>query len=261
MNRLLRSSKFQAAIAAIVGCVAVALGMSEDKADQIASSIMTVITVLTGIYMATAAAEDVAAKLKAGSSQPPQPAKPPNIVPMLMLLVMAAPLLTLSSGCSFLMPGADVRQAAEARSETSWDKDSNLSLSENTTHNRRVVMAEGEAITAEYYADGTPKKVDGATQLLSQVSEPKDAMGGYMYLAQKNAEVLGRLAEMVERMTPYVAGPRVTQPQGVITMPSSMKDGIQIWEQLTGEEQQFLLGLLKQLQPATTPTPQPSNAP
>lgn len=147
---------------------------------------------------------------------------------VVMMVAMIGVLVT-AGGCSLLAPGLDTRTAAETNSSTVWDKDSNLWLKESTTHNRRITTVESareDGATVEYYPDGTAKSISGASQILTQNSEPKDAMAGYMHLATKNAEVADRLASMLERMVPvitsaYVAvkGPSVpaspaTQPGG-----------------------------------------------
>lgn len=105
------------------------------------------------------------------------------------------------TGCSFLTPGLDTRTAAESKSSTSWDKDSNLMIHDETTHNRRTVAAEsaGEnGLEMEYYPDGSPKTVKGASHHLSQWSEPKDVMDAYAKLAQENAKVAAKLTELTE---------------------------------------------------------------
>lgn len=134
-------------------------------------------------------------------------------------LILFCPLLVF--GCSLLNPGGDTRTAAEARSLTTWDSESNLSLEESTTHNRRVVMAESAdgTIEAEYYADGAPKRITGATQLLSQWSEPKDVMGVYTQLAERNAQVAAEIMGTLRSVLPLVIQrpaqePSTTQPAG-----------------------------------------------
>jgi hypothetical protein len=125
--------------------------------------------------------------------------------------VSIAVIAIVTSGCSFLSPGADVRQASEAHAKTAWNADDSLILEEDTTHNRRVVAAEAErpeGLTMEYYPDGTPKRVEGATHHLSQCSEPKDAMAAYTRLAEKNAEVAGKLLETIQTLVP-ILGARI----------------------------------------------------
>ncbi len=120
------------------------------------------------------------------------------------LLLMMAPLV---GGCSFFTPGLDARTATEARSETSWDQNSNLRLSENTTHNRRVVMAEsaeGE-VAAEYYDSGVPKSVKGASQLLSQVSEPHDVTALMAQRDLANLQAFAELTATVKQLAAIVA--------------------------------------------------------
>ncbi len=161
----------------------------------------------------------------------------------LLLMLMILPAFT---GCSFLAPGEDTRKAAEARSETTWDANSNLSLKEDTTHNRRVVMVEnsrqdGEPVSVEYYADGTPKKITGGTQVLTQCSEPKDVMQGYMLLAQKNAEVAGKMLDTVDSVLRlYSARGAPAATSDALSLPNLMTQ----WESLTPEQQDKLLGLV-----------------
>lgn len=174
----------------------------------------------------------------------------------LLLLLLLPPVLLGATGCSFLAPGHDVRQAAEAVSETSWDANSNLTLKENTTHNRKVVMAEGDSVAADYYEDGTPKRIEGATQVLSQVSEPKDAMGAYMALAQENAKVAGKMLDLVSSLIPMFG------------RASSGGDGtgnaatlLQQLNALTPEQREALLGQLGAIIKPQTATPKPATRP
>lgn len=109
-----------------------------------------------------------------------------------------------AGGCSLLTPGLDTRVAAEANSDTVWDKESNLRLRESTTHNRRIVAAEGDDVNITYYPDGTPYAIDGATMALSQMSEPRDVMQAYMALAVENAKVAARIMDTLERVLPLV---------------------------------------------------------
>lgn len=132
-----------------------------------------------------------------------------NNVKCIPLLLMMAPLV---GGCSFFTPGLDARTATEARSETSWDQNSNLRLSENTTHNRRVVMAESAEglVDAEYYDSGIPKSVKGASQLLSQVSEPKDITSLMMQRDIANLQAFAELTATVKQLA-AIAAPLVQQ--------------------------------------------------
>jgi len=107
-------------------------------------------------------------------------------------------------GCSFLTPGLDTRVAAEARSETIWDAEDNLTLSEATTHNREVIAAEGDNVTVTM-VDGQATNISGGTHILWQKSEPKDVMSAYIALAQKNAEVAERMFGAIERLTGLLA--------------------------------------------------------
>lgn len=148
-----------------------------------------------------------------------------------MVVAMAAVAIA-CSGCSLLTPGLDTRQAAEANSSTVWDKDSNLWLKESTTHNRRITTVESareEGATVEYYPDGTAKSITGASQILTQNSEPKDAMGAYMHLATKNAEVAADITRMLSQMIPvitqaYVAvkGPPAPTPEPASSTPAEI---------------------------------------
>lgn len=209
-------------------------GEASKAAELVASGIGIVLAVLLDHLLhrvgESSVVGSILGKLKSGDSV------------KLLLVLMILPAFT---GCSLFTPGPDTRKAAEAVSETSWDMNSNLSLKENTTHNRRVVMVEnsredGEPITVEYYADGTPKKVTGGTQVLTQCSEPKDVMQGYMLLAQKNAEVAGKLMDTVATLIPMLGSRATSTPSTALTIPGLMGQ----WEALTPEQQQLLLGLI-----------------
>lgn len=155
------------------------------------------------------------------------------------------------SGCSFLQPGTDTRKAAEALSETSWDKDSNLSLKENTTHNRRVVMAESaneKGVNVDYFNDGTPKRVENATQVLSQCSEPKDVMQGYMLLAQKNAEAFGKAMDTMASFVPVLTSALAARQGGAATGggASAIGDISTFWNSLSEQDKASLRALFQQ---------------
>lgn len=121
-------------------------------------------------------------------------------------------------GCSFLTPGLDTRMAAAAVNRTSWDMDSNLLIDEDTTHNRRVLMIEGDDIDASFDQEGNIYTVKGATQVLWQKSEPRDVMEAYTQLAVQNARVAERMFGAIEKLTGLIApllldsGPTGTQP-------------------------------------------------
>ena len=191
LKGLLSSRKFWAALVGVLAVVLVQCGVSEEKANTISVAIMT----LAGLYIGGTAVEDAANKLA-------------KCIP---LLLMMAPLAG-AGGCSFFTPGLDARTATEARSETSWDQNSNLRLSENTTHNRRVVMAEsGEGtVAAEYYDSGVPKSVQGASQLLSQVSEPHDVTALMVQRDLANLQAFAELTATVKQLA-AIAAPLVQQ--------------------------------------------------
>jgi hypothetical protein len=189
LKGLLSSRKFWAALVGVLAIVLVQCGVSEEKANTISVAIMT----LVGLYIGGTAVEDAANKL----------------VKCVPLLMMMAPLV---GGCSFFTPGLDARTATEARSETSWDQNSNLRLSENTTHNRRVVMAESAEgkVEADYYDSGVPKSVKGASQLLSQVSEPHDVTALMMQRDLANLQAFAELTATVKQLA-AIAAPLVQQ--------------------------------------------------
>ncbi len=189
LKGLLSSRKFWTALVGVLAVVLVQCGVSEEKANTISVAIMT----LAGLYIGGTAVEDAANKL----------------VKCIPLLLMMTPLV---GGCSFFTPGLDARTATEARSETSWDQNSNLRLSENTTHNRRVVMAESAEgkVEADYYDSGVPKSVKGASQLLSQVSEPHDVTALMVQRDLANLQAFAELTATVKQLA-AIAAPLVQQ--------------------------------------------------
>lgn len=135
-------------------------------------------------------------------------------------------------GCSFLAPGKDVREATESRQTTTYTADGSFQSNEATTHNRRNVLAEGTAeggVQAEFYPDGTPKKISGASNLMAQSSEPKDAATAYMLLAQKNAEVAAEMMKTLQSLIPVIgarssdpnANQRQSQLEAILNRPDS----------------------------------------
>lgn len=135
------------------------------------------------------------------------------------------------AGCSFLTPGFDTRQAAEQRKETTYDADKNLTIKENTTQNNRTVMVESDAkdgATVTFNSDGSPATVEHGTTILTQVSEPKDVMEGYMRLAEKNAEVAARMFGAIENLTSMIVPVlrRPTTPEA--PQPPSLLDELKV---------------------------------
>jgi hypothetical protein len=113
-----------------------------------------------------------------------------------------------------LAPGKDVRDATEAKQTTDYTADGSFKSEEATTHNRRNVLAESSTeggVSAEFYPDGTPKKIGGASNLVTQSSEPKDAATAYMMLAQKNAEVAAEMMKTLQSLIPVI-GARSDNP-------------------------------------------------
>ena len=119
------------------------------------------------------------------------------------------------AGCSMLAPGKDVREATEAKQTTAYTADGSFNSEEATTHNRRNVLAESSTeggVAAEFYPDGTPKKIQGASNLVTQSSEPKDAATAYMMLAQKNAEVAGEMLKTLQAFIPILGARESSDP-------------------------------------------------
>lgn len=135
-------------------------------------------------------------------------------------LILFCPLLVF--GCSFLTPGLDARTAAEQRSDTVWEGE-NFRTTESTTHNQRMLMAENADyngdIVAEWYEDGTPKSLNGATHIFSKNSEPRDIMSLMVQRDIANAQVFARLMDTIDRyqstvdkLLPLALPPPSTQP-------------------------------------------------
>ena len=120
------------------------------------------------------------------------------------------------AGCSFLFPGMDTRMAAQAKNETTWDQQSNLRIWEDTTHNRKVLAAEGEDLQIEFGENGDAKSIGGGTHILWQWSEPRDVTQAYMQLAVQNAIVADRMMGTLENLTatllPMLTNRRGTSP-------------------------------------------------
>jgi hypothetical protein len=91
--------------------------------------------------------------------------------------------------------------AAQAKNQTTWDERSNLKIWEDTTHNRKVLAAEGESLQVEFDEDGDAKSLTGGTQVLWQWSEPRDVTQAYMQLAVQNAVVADRMMGTLENLT------------------------------------------------------------
>lgn len=121
------------------------------------------------------------------------------------LRVLAIAVLAVGScipACSFLAPGLDTRTALEQKQTTSYDASGNFITQESTTHNRRNAVIEGDSVAMEFYEDGTPKLISGASSVMTQNSDPYDAATAYMHLAVENAKVVGRLMDTLDRVLP-----------------------------------------------------------
>jgi len=118
------------------------------------------------------------------------------------------------SGCSFLTPGFDVRQATEARADTKWTNETNektgepsgIFISENTTHNRKLATIEASQGTGEveFYESGSVRTIRGVEAAMVQQSDPADAATVYGKLAVENAKLAVELASVVKEALPAV---------------------------------------------------------
>lgn len=121
----------------------------------------------------------------------------------------------LFSGCSLLTPGIDERQALAARQTTNYDAEGNFSTEESTTHERNNVVLEGENVTAEFGPDGKLLKLTGATNVMVQISRPRDAAEALQVRDTLNAQIALELLNMIKQMTPIImAGRPATSPSG-----------------------------------------------
>lgn len=221
-KRILKSSRAKESIAvAIAVTVVAALGWDDGREEAITVTLMAVWGLLAAVWSYGTAKEDAAQK-RAGvtidreSNPVPITGKPGPSIPrpkgvepirpirdvakiLCLLMIPVSCLMVSTAGCSFLAPGHDVRQASEAKSWTHYDADT-LQIEEATTHNRRTVLAEGESVDIEYYADGSPKKIIGGTHVLTQWSQPTDAMGAYTELANLNAQIGLRMMDALDRV-------------------------------------------------------------
>lgn len=123
-------------------------------------------------------------------------------------------LLPLLLGSSCLTPGLDARIAAQAKSRTLWTAQDDLSIEEDTTHNRELIAAEGEGVTLTMDGNGHATGVTGGTHVLWQRSEPKDVMTAYMQLAIENAKVAARMMETLDRLLPVALAHIAPLPPG-----------------------------------------------
>lgn len=255
MRRILTSSRLWVGVGSIAAAVLISFfGVDEQQADAAAARLIDMIKWIGLFWMGGTAIEDAARKL---TDLPPTPGGNGRLNCHLLPLLLA---LALAPGCSLVNPGGDTRTASESRSVTTWDGQDNLSLTEDSTHNRRVAAIEGENVTVEYYPDGTPKSVSGATHMLTQCSEPRDVMQGYMHLANRNAEVAGGLIDLANSLLPAVlarnnAGrPQMSnQLQGLLQRmdPLIVEDALLEY----GVDRRVIEYLVSQLPRATQPAP------
>lgn len=110
MKRLLTSSRFQATLLAVIALVAIAFGVSEDKADALAGSIVGAITILTGILTAGTSLEDAAKKFRGLKC----------LLPMLLMLPLAGMI-----GCQITDPGGQTQTALRQDTQFGWGTEAN----------------------------------------------------------------------------------------------------------------------------------------
>lgn len=149
-------------------------------------------------------------------------------------VALMASALTCVFGCSLLAPGADTREALAARQETDYDAEGNFSTIESTTHERNNVVLEGENVTAEFSpSNGKLIRLTGATNVMVQISRPRDAADAKMSLDALNLQFGLTALDTLRQLVPYAI-----QRIGPQTQPAAPRP-------VTGEDR--LADLLRQL--------------
>lgn len=231
MKRLLQSSKFWVALGSLVAAVLVTLGFGDERADQTAELVVGLLKWFGTVWIGATAVEDAAKHLAAGKS-----INRGSMLGCWLVLLLFVP------GCSLLNPGGDVRQATESRQTTAYTADGSFNAAEDTTHNRRNVLAEStnpEGGVMEWYEDGTPKRAEGMSNIMTQASEPKDASAAYAQLAIENARFGGKVMDTFSALLPLLITRGAAPPSASANQPVSI------------DEVRAFLEVLRQ-QPATT---------
>lgn len=131
------------------------------------------------------------------------------------LCVVLTLLITLCTGCSFLLPGRDVAEAMRTTADTHWTADGSLTIAENTTSETITVVAEGTDLEAEWDpSTGHPIRISKATNILTQYRSPSEAAAAHTRLAEQNQIAFGRLIDLAVQAIPLLAARRgpTTQP-------------------------------------------------
>jgi len=227
MKRLLKSSRWQAIIAAIAACVAIAFGAPDEQADQLSELLMKIIALLVTIGAGGTAAEDFARNIKLGASEKPAAQKfagkvgnkrnartPSSSASALVVLMSAIAVLAGNGACtSMTLPGWDTRQAHMAKNHMRWTGDDDVEINDETTHRGTTIMAAGEVALKD---DGT---IDTENSYLSSYfyrkTDPEQVAGSYQHLAGQNAQVaISGFGLLGEVMREYFALRRATGGSG-----------------------------------------------
>lgn len=132
-GKLMRSRKWWASMLGMVACtVAVAAGWDDARAEELTKVLVTVYTVISGVFVASTAVEDAAAKRSGDAGQRTEPVQPVSIergaftrtgVPkVLTLLLLSGGLLVGNVACSTFDPGGQTAKAVAQRSQFLWDE-------------------------------------------------------------------------------------------------------------------------------------------
>lgn len=161
-----------------------------------------------------------------------------KIVPCLALVMLP--------GCSLLTPGLDTREALKAMQTTEYRSDGSFSSTEDTTHERRNVVAEGEKVAVDFYQDGTPKAVKDATNVLTQSSAPKDAAAAKMALDALNAQVALEGIKAAREAVTLMQTMRAAEAAA-----GTANNAMDLFSRLRPEDQAWVLGMIRaRTQPA-----------
>ena len=133
---------------------------------------------------------------------------------------VAVALLDLVLGCSYLMPGTDVRQAMESKNSMVWDANGTATIKDETTHSGQTLLAEGDDMSVTPGIEGGAPTIDGATNLFWRRSKPKEAGEAYMHLATQNARVTEAMIGTIRDL----AGLYIDRRSGATTSPGGNGD-------------------------------------
>lgn len=208
-GKLMRSRKWWASMLGMVACtVAVAAGWDDARAEELTKVLVTVYTVISGVFVAATAVEDAAAKRSGTAGTRTEPVPPASIErgdfnrgapKIITLLILSGGLLVGNGACSTFDPGGQTAKAVAQRSQFLWDANNSFATDIDGAQTGAFTMYQGagppvlkedgtvdwEASPTAYYLTYEPK-ADAAREAF-QMAYQQSSLQMQMQLQTVNA--------------------------------------------------------------------------